>query len=481
MTTWHLHIEGQVQGVGFRPFVYLQAQQRGLSGWVNNSTDGVHVRFNASADVAEDFRINLLREAPPLARISRHHMRAIANEFFDNFQIIHSHTAASTNLLISPDFALCTACREELYAPNDRRRHYAFITCTHCGPRYSILQQLPYDRPQTTMESFDMCPTCQQEYDDPHHRRYYSQTNSCPSCPIELALYDAQQQVMPGSQAQLLDQVVEDWRAGKIIALKGIGGYLLTCDAQNSASIQRLRRAKHRPSKAFALMFPHLEAIQKIAVTCKAEIQLLQSPAAPIVLLETKPESNSELAIEQIAPGLNRLGIVLPYTPLFDLLLRRFDGPIVATSGNISQSPIIYRNDVALKQLGQIADRILINNRDIVVPQDDSVIQLSPVKKQIQFFRRSRGFAPTFFSTDTWPSGNILATGAMLKSTFCLLHQGQPYVSQYLGNLEHFDVQQNYQHLIQHFFALLDTTPEAILSDLHPQYPSSQYGLELAQ
>ncbi len=481
MTTWHIHVEGQVQGVGFRPFVFLLASQYQLKGWVMNTSDGVHVEINANEKNARAFYDALITKSPPLSRITRHEIYRTKPKCFDNFQIIHRQSALEPSLLLTPDFALCHACRAELQADQNRRNGYPFISCTHCGPRFSIIKALPYDRENTTMDAFAMCPACQQEYDNPLNRRYYSQTNSCPICSIQLTLFDSVQEIA-SSPDTVIDAVVRCWREGKIVAIKGIGGYLLTCDANHQEAIRALRKRKYRPTKPFALMYPNVAMLQKVVEVQKEERQSLESQVAPIVLLALKKEKNSAISIENIAPGLRQIGVMLPYTPLYHLLLQKLGQPIVATSGNVSHSPILFKDHQARKELFSMADFILADNREIVVPQDDSVVKFTPVVQRRIVLRRSRGLAPTYVHANLeWTKQTVLATGAMLKSTFSFLHRGNTYISQYLGDLAHFDAQENYRHTMHHFFKLFDAKPEVILADKHPQYASTQYGERLAQ
>ncbi len=483
MKTWHIHIKGKVQGVGFRPFIFQKAIADGLKGWVSNTVDGVHLEFNATASTARIFLDKIIRQAPVLAEIIEYEIYAVDNKHFSDFQIIHQPPGhVPTNLLITPDAAICEDCRSELCEKGNHRHHYAFITCTNCGPRYSIIHTLPYDRPGTTMDAFTMCPGCQREYTDPNDRRYYSQTNSCPDCAVQLSLYSVEQQEIKGlSQEEIINYIPELWQDGKIIAIKGVGGYLLTCDANNPASIRTLRLRKHRPSKPFALMFPDLTTLNQLVELREVEAKAMQFPVAPIVLLALKDTNVNDVQTSTIAPGLNHIGCMLPYTPLYELLLKKYGHPIIATSGNVSQSPILYRDEQALDELNGIADFILSNNRRICVPQDDSVVKFTPVSKTKIIVRRSRGYAPTLINPDfNWPLQSVFATGAMLKSTFALLHLGNTYLSQYLGDLDHFNVQQNFHHTFQHLSSLIGAQPEVILSDLHPEYPSSLYAEELS-
>lgn len=480
--TWHIHIEGQVQGVGFRPFVYKTARSFNLTGWVNNSLDGVHTEFNADSETAQKFYRALLDNAPALSVITRHQMQEATPIEFDRFKIVHSNFRGKAKLLLSPDFGLCENCRHELFAADDRRFRYPFITCTHCGPRYSIIKQLPYDRETTTMSKFTMCPDCYNEYWDPLNRRYYSQTNSCSRCGIELSFFDADGKLLNNKTGQIIELVPELWAEGKIVAIKGIGGYLLTCDAGNQTAIQRLRNRKQRPTKPFALMYPDLESIERDLVLSVLEKKLLLSTPSPILLLPLKETAARTLCLDEIAPGLSQLGVMIPYTPLYALLMQSFGKPIIATSGNISNSPIVFTDEKALEELTHIADYILTNNRRIVVPQDDSVLAFTPVRQQKITIRRSRGFAPTYLNTSLeLPNKTMLATGAMLKSTFTYLHQQNLYISQFLGDLSHFDTEQHFKNTVDHFIKLFGQSPEIVLADQHPDYFSTRFAEQVAE
>lgn len=481
MHTYHIHIEGQVQGVGFRPFVYKLARQFNLTGWVNNTIDGVHIEINADSVRALAFYEDIVRLAPPLARITAHHMWETEPVIYDDFRIVHSRKTGEARLLLSPDFALCDACRAELLNPADRRYRYPFITCTLCGPRYSIIGALPYDRERTTMSAYTMCPVCEKEYHDVFDRRYYSQTNSCADCGVRLALYDAERQLTARGYEKSIERTVQALRNGRIVAVKGIGGYLLCCDAANPESVRCLRERKVRPDKPFALMYPGLHALRLDVHLRKAEEKALRSTTAPIVLLDLKPAPASGIAVEQIAPGLGQIGVMLPYAPLYELLLREFDGPIVATSGNRSNSPIIFEDEKAPAELSGLADYMLVNDRMIRVPQDDSVIRFSAFEEQRIILRRSRGLAPTYIQPDLdLPNNCVLAMGAELKSTFTLLHQQNTYISQYLGDLDSFDTQRHFRHTLEHLLQLFEARPELVIVDKHPGYFAAQLGRQLA-
>lgn len=485
--TWHVHIRGQVQGVGFRPFVYKKAQKYNLKGWVNNSVDGVHCVFNAQKDTARNFYQSLVDSAPALSGITAHEMYITDQKKFDAFEIIHSETQGEANLLLTPDFAMCNDCRDELFSETNRRHAYPFITCTNCGPRYSIIEKLPYDRVTTTMEKYGMCERCRKEYDDPLNRRYYSQTNSCETCGISMTFYNADQNILCSETDEIIDQITDLWNDGKIVAIKGIGGYLLTCDATNKDAIKTLRKRKQRPAKPFALMYPDLSSLERDLELGEEERDALAGSVSPIVLMNIKENppfniqhSTFNIQLDVIAPGLSKLGVMIPYTPLYALLLQAFGRPIIATSGNITYAPIIYSDEKALNELFNIADYVLTNNRDIVVPQDDGVVTFTPTHRQKIVYRRSRGMAPTYINPQlTLPDETVLATGSALKSTFSYLHRQNMFISQYLGDLDHFDTEQNYSHTVDHFLGLFDELPDVVLADKHPDYFSTRFAQQL--
>ncbi len=478
ISTWHIHIQGQVQGVGFRPFVYWLAQKYQLEGWVNNTNDGVHIELNADEDVTKNFYDEVISNAPQLSHITLHWIKEKDFIEFKDFKIISGGIEEKPLLLISPDFAMCENCRKEIKDKTNRRYNYAFTTCTQCGPRYSIIKQLPYDRENTSMEVYEMCYNCNEEYNDPQNRRHFSQTNSCQDCPVVMKLYDNKQTIIEGDQEKIISRICELWNEGKIVAIKGIGGYLLTCDATNKNVINELRKRKHRPSKPFALMFPGIHLLQNEVQINEEEKIELQSAAAPIVLLQLKLEAPTELALDEIAPQLSRIGVMLPYTPLYQLLLQNFRKPIVATSGNVSNASIIFEDEVALNELNKIADYILLHNREIITPQDDSVVEYSTHSQQRIVLRRARGFAPFYLNRKlSLPQKTILATGAMMKSSFALLQQQNIHISQYLGDTDNYDAQKNFENNLNHFLKLFKIKTEIILADKHPGY----FSLHLAE
>ncbi len=479
--TYHIHFEGIVQGVGFRPFVYRHAVKRGLNGWVNNTNDGVHIHVNADEKVANSFFCELKNNLPALAVITGSSIEETRFTAYQNFQIVESKSKVKPTLLLTPDVAMCNDCRNELHNIDNRRYQYPFITCTNCGPRYSIITRLPYDRPNTTMAKFTMCTVCNKEYNNPMERRHFSQTNSCPDCAVEMQLFE---NGITAHNFTNLNLIVEHWKQGKIIAIKGIGGYLLTCDATNSGAIALLRQRKHRPAKPFALMYPDIKSIRKDVFLSTSEEDELKSIYAPVVLLSPKnnPEFLSPESLFEINHGLSRVGVMLPYTPLYELLLTEFNKPVVATSGNITNSTIIYQDEKAVLELSKIADVILLNNRDIVIPQDDGVVQFSKKYQQKITLRRSRGKAPTYINSDLkLPDSTVLATGSMLKSVFGLLNRKNIYISQYLGNTESYDAQLNYEQTFAHFEKLFAPEIEAVVTDKHPGYFSTRFGQLMAE
>jgi len=480
MPTYHIHIQGQVQGVGFRPFVYKVAIEKKLVGWVNNSNTGVHIEIAGSELIATEFYKAITKNPPKLSIITNSSIKQINDCNFKKFEITHSHSNEQPNLLLTPDYGICEDCLNEIFDKNNRRFSYPFTTCTNCGPRYSIIKKLPYDRETTTMENFKMCEICQPEYDNPLDRRYYSQTNSCSDCAVELSILG---KLELKNQKKIIDEVIESLKKGKIVAIKGIGGYILLADATDTGTIETLRKRKHRPTKPFALMYPNDETLLADIEKSETEWETYKNIQAPIVLFKLKKKLTSGLKTNLIAPNINQIGVMNTYTPLYAIIANKLDFPIIATSANISDSPIIFTDKKAKQELSQIADLIVANNREIVVPQDDSVIKFSPKYKQKIIIRRSRSFAPTFID----PHNNInskeclLAMGAGLKSSFTFYHQKNTYISQYLGNLNSFESQESFEMVLNHYFSLFQTKPNLIVTDKHPQYFSTRYGQELKE
>lgn len=489
-STYHIHIQGIVQGVGFRPYILRLAQTFLLRGSVNNAADGVHILFNADEKIAQHFFQTLLQQAPILSHITKSTIQKIDNQDFNEFSIIHSDQKSKPNLWVTPDLGMCEDCKKELYDPQHRKFEYPFISCTNCGPRYSIIQQLPYDRERTTMQPFLMCADCQKEYDTVQDRRYFAQTNSCQTCSIDLQILKHSENLeFDKNQVDIVKEIIQTIQIGKIVAVKGIGGYLLLCDATQTHAIERLRAKKNRPSKPFALMYPNIETLEKEVFTHKNQLNILKSPQSPIVLFELNSETETDLKRELVAPKLSKIGVMLPYTPLFSRITEGVNKPLIATSGNSSGSPIVFEDEKAVLYLNDIADMIVGNNREIVVPQDDTVVQFSNHFQQKIMVRRSRGFAPTYLVSDsffqknnilTTENQNIIGLGAMLKSTFSWANRGNIYTSQYLGDLADYETQLNFEHTLKHFLNLFDEKPTHLVTDLHPDYFSSQLGEQLA-
>tara|TARA_R100000935_G_scaffold51251_1_gene77600 strand:+ start:244 stop:2526 length:2283 start_codon:yes stop_codon:yes gene_type:complete len=479
MNTWQIRIKGQVQGVGFRPYVYKMAAKFYLNGYVLNSSSEVQIEFNSTKIIADEFYKELIENIPLNAIITNSSIEKSSFQEFKNFDIRHSSSnKLDTATLVAPETAICNDCIKELLNHENKRYKYPFITCINCGPRYSLIHELPYDRENTSMETYTMCLECNLEYSNPSDRRFHSQTNSCLNCSIKLKLIDNSHETIATDAIECIDQIVKFWKAGKIVAIKGLGGYILTCDANNKNSIKSLRLKKRRPSKPFALMLDGEDTVKKDFEVSEMELKALKSTTAPIVLLK---EIDIKTYSEEIAPGLSHYGIMFPSTPLQVLLLNKFNAPIIATSGNIHGIPIIHKNKLAEDRLFEIADYLLEDDREIIVPQDDSVIRFTTLTQQKIILRRSKGLAPTYINPNiNWSKQSILATGALLKSSFSILHKQNTYISQYLGNLDRFETLENYKKTVLHFIQLFSIQPTLILIDKHQEYLSSQYGIQLA-
>ncbi len=478
MPTYHIHIKGIVQGVGFRPLVCQLAIAKQLKGWVCNDTDGVHIEFRAEDYEAKDFYEKILQNAPQNALIQQHNFYKTNDKEFEDFRIIASRTSTPPDLLLTPDIAICESCKAEVENTENRRHHYAFTTCLQCGPRYSIIKELPYDRERTTMAQYPMCDECTIEYSNINNRRHYSQTNSCPNCAIPIHLYNSEKEKITDDAKKIIQLAQQYFNAGKILAVKGIGGYLLMCDASNPLPIKLLRERKQRPAKPFAVMYNNMKAIEADVIVREVEKEALLSKEAPIVLCEMRESKSSSLQKDLIAPGLDKLGVFLPYTPLLKLITSKFKKPLIATSGNLSGSPIIYKDDEAINWLSSFADYLISFDREIVTPQDDSLVQFSASAKRI-ILRRSRGLAPNYFPNPFYSSKPLLAMGAELKSAFALLDKNL-FISQFLGDQESYESQESYKISLQHLQELLKIAPQKILVDKHPNYNVSLLGKELA-
>jgi hydrogenase maturation protein HypF len=468
VTTKRLSVEihGAVQGVGFRPFVYRLATELALNGWVINDTRGVFIQVEGAEAMLAQFLERLADEKPARAIIHSIDFAWLAPVGFERFEIRHSNDAGTITALVLPDIATCPDCLREIFDPTNRRYRYPFTNCTNCGPRFSIIESLPYDRCNTTMRHFTMCADCQHEYADPLDRRFHAQPNACPNCGPQLALWSARGEIL-AERDQALHRAAHFLHDGKIIALKGLGGFLLLADARNHATIARLRERKPRREKPFALMARDLAQARTLVEFDSCAETLLTSPSAPIVLLHRKLDAP---VADNVAPTNPYLGVMLPYTPLHHLLLHAIDFPVIATSGNLSDEPICIDERDALQRLAGIADLFLVHNRPIARNVDDSVMTMA--QNSPRFIRRARGFAPLpiLLQQELPP---ILGVGAHLKNTIALSVGKQVFVSQHIGDLETPEAMRAFENVIADFCKMYDATPIAIAHDLHPAYLST--------
>ncbi len=460
-------VRGAVQGVGFRPTVYRLATDLGLDGWVINSSRGVEIDLEGPETILKGFPPALLAGRPPRAVIQGLETRWLDPVGHSGFAVKETDCGGAATTLMTPDIATCPDCRGELFDPADRRFSYPFINCTNCGPRFTIIESLPYDRERTTMARFAMCPACQAEYDDPRDRRFHAQPNACPDCGPHLELWDQGGAVL-ADRAPALSRAVEAIRSGRVVAVKGIGGFHLMCDAGNNTAVLELRRRKRREEKPFAVMLPDLEAVRGACAITSEDERLLHSPEAPIVLLR---RSGTALA-PSVAPGNPYLGVVLPYAPLHHLLMRGLGRAVVATSGNLTDEPIVTDEKEALTRLAGIADLFLVHNRPIARYADDSIARL--VAGRPMLVRRARGYAPLPLArTDSKEA--ILAVGAHLKSTIGFSIDGQLMLSHHLGDLETPEALAGFHNVVEGLPGLYDFSPAMVAHDLHPDYASTQF------
>jgi len=463
LTAYHIRITGIVQGVGFRPHVFRLASEFGLKGWVLNSSAGVFIEVEGSREDLDEFARRLAEEPPPLAMIRLFETKEIPVQGYSDFSIRKSEDDESHEVMISPDIAICTDCKREVRDQGDRRYGYPFTNCTNCGPRYTIIKDVPYDRIKTTMAPFPMCPECQEEYENPLHRRFHAQPNACPVCGPHTTLLDANGDPVEG-------EVVDYLKQGCVVAVKGLGGFHLACDAANGDAVKALRRRKKRDAKPFAVMVRDLDVAHRYAFINDNEAKWLESPQAPIVILKTK--HNVHLPSDIIHPGLDTVGIMLPYTPLHYLLFDRDIEILIMTSANISDEPLIFDNETALNKLSGIADYFLVHNREIYNPCDDSVISIRE-KGFTHYFRRARGFVPLGINM-TPGSQPVLALGGEMKNTFCITRGDQAFISPHWGDLNHYLNYRNYLAGIERFKKMLDSDPQIIAHDLHPDYQTTR-------
>ncbi|WP_263832776.1 carbamoyltransferase HypF [Sulfurospirillum oryzae] len=464
------HIEGIVQGVGFRPFVYTIASRYTLHGFVLNNPKGVLIEVEGFQESLDAFEQALFKELPPLARIDFWQKNILTCKDDLSFEIRHSDEASTKSSLVLPDMSICDDCLKELHDPTNRRYHYFFTNCTNCGPRYSIIKTVPYDRPYTSMQPFVMCEACQSEYTNPLNRRYHAQPISCSKCGPTLFLRSINGELL-GTNEEAIVKLADLINAGHIVALKGMGGFHLICDATSDAVVAHLRERKHRPSKPFAVMFKNLEAIKEECILSAQEEEGIRSLLRPIVLVKrhTKASKISSL----IAPHIDRLGVFLPYTPLHVILFEYLKNPIVATSANRSGEPIISEATVLEQKLNDVVEYYLDYNREIVNSSDDSVLQY--IGDKTLLMRSSRGIAPKSFRIDSTDERKILAVGAHQKNAIAIYLNHQIIVSPYIGDLDNIASNELFEKMIENFARFYDFTPDLIVGDLHPNYVSTQW------
>jgi hydrogenase maturation protein HypF len=465
-------VDGTVQGVGYRPFVYRVAAELGIAGWVLNDERGVVVEAEGPPEVVDAFLARLRDEAPPLADVRG--VEAVDVEVVGErgFEIVASeHGAGAATAPVAPDAASCDDCLAELADPGDRRFRYPFLNCTNCGPRFTIVRGIPYDRPLTTMADFVMCDACQAEYDDPLDRRFHAQPNACPVCGPQVRLLERDGTAV--ATGDPLRAAAQDLLDGRILAVKGLGGYHLACRADDEAAVAELRSRKHREDRPFALLVADIDAARTLVELSAAEEALLRSRERPIVLARRLP--GAPIA-ESVAPRAPDLGLMLPYTPLHQLLAEDTGVPLVMTSGNVSDEPIAYDDADALERLAAIADRFLVHDRPIATRTDDSVVRV--VRERPLLMRRSRGYAPGALDLPVAAARHILGAGAEQKNAFCVAKGDRAWPSHHIGDVKNYETLTSLRDGVAHFEALFEVTPEVVAHDLHPDYLSTRYALE---
>ncbi len=466
-------VHGAVQGVGFRPFVYRLAADLGLCGWVSNTGHGVFVEIEGTRPTVDRFLVLLDEERPPRAVVVSRECSLLDPAGYAGFEIRESETAAQPSAFVLPDIATCSDCLRELLDPGDRRFRYPFINCTNCGPRFTIVERLPYDRARTSMKAFAMCPACAREYGDPRDRRFHAQPDACRACGPSLALWDGTGHVL-AERDEALRRAVDAIASGAIVAVKGLGGFHLMAGAADDEAVRRLRARKHREEKPFALLFPGLDGVETECVVSPLEARLLCSPEAPIVLLARRRGPTT--IAPSVAPGNPQLGVMLPCTPLHHLLMRDLGRPVIATSGNLTDEPICTDEREALTRLGGVADLFLVHDRPIVRHVDDSIVRVLGGREMV--LRRARGYAPLPVPLPDAPPPT-LAVGGHLKNTIGLSVGRQFFLSQHIGDLETPQAADAFERTIAAFRDLYGVQPARVAADLHPDYRSTRYATGL--
>ncbi len=478
--TYRISISGQVQGVGFRPYVYNLATEFQLIGTVSNNDEGVIIYVSGLEKSIQEFYNKLIQFPPPVSRIKDSDISQIEDKVFEDFMIIPSKKGGQLNLSLTPDFAICEDCQKDIIIPQNKRYNYPFTTCVNCGPRWAITETFPFEREHTSIDEFPMCDDCIEEYTNPLDRRFHSQTNTCDTCGIDLVLIDNSGDTVEVAKDALFKKITSLLSEGNIVAIKNTSGYLLCCNAENGNVVRQLRNKKSRPNKPFAILYPSLIHLKDELELDEVHYNSLTSTERPITIISLK-NYKGNIALKEVAPGLNQLGVMLPYSGILQLLANELDFPIVATSGNIHGSPIISKNDEAFDELKHVADYFLQHNLKITHPQDDSVVKFSTKFNEEVLFRRSRGYAPNYFNAEIHSKEKILALGAHLKSSIAYYPNEFLYISQYLGNLDNFDVYERFAKVTSNFINLFEQEPTVVLADSHPTYPSTLYGTELSQ
>jgi hydrogenase maturation protein HypF len=471
-----VRVQGTVQGVGFRPYVHRLASELGLAGYVLNDSRGVLLEIEGSTHAVGAFLGRLGPEAPPLAVLESVTVSGREPTGDGAFEIRPSPHGERADVPVTPDSATCDDCLRELLDPSDRRYRYPFINCTNCGPRFTIVRGVPYDRPLTTMAGFQMCDECRAEYEDPGDRRFHAQPNACPRCGPSLSLLDGAGRVVERAHAAL-SCAVDALSGGAIVAIKGLGGYHVACRADDEAAVGALRARKHREDKPFALMVGSVAEAEALVELGDLGRELLSAHERPIVLARRRGDA---AAARAVAPGALELGVMLPYSPLHHLLLRDFGGAaLVMTSGNVSDEPIAYRDEDARQRLGAIADLLLVHDRPIETRTDDSVVRVVAGPRPL-FVRRSRGYVPGGLTLPGGTPRPLLACGAELKNTFCLARGERAWVGHHIGDLENYETLLSFTEGIAHFERLFAVAPEVVAHDLHPEYLSTKYAFDRA-
>lgn len=467
-------IQGAVQGVGFRPFIYKLANELNLNGFITNTVNGVTIEVEGNENTLNEFVSRISSDKPRHSVIKSFNVKQLQPNGYKDFRIVESATSGEPTAIILPDIAVCNECLNEMFDPENRRYLYPFINCTNCGPRFSIIESLPYDRPNTSMKIFDMCDKCREEYENPLDRRFHAQPIACPDCGPRIQLLNQSGGIICERQNAITESV-KLIRQGKIVALKGLGGFQLIVNACDDDAVQRLRERKHRDEKPFAVMFPSLEAVKNFCYVSEAEEKILNSPESPIVLLKKKLKIlNQKFGIsELVSPQNPYLGVMLPYTPLHHLLMKEFGEPIIATSGNISEEPMCIDENEAIERLSGIADYFLIHNRPIVRPVDDSVVRV--VKNKLMILRKARGFSPLPISIRNSVEENFICVGAHLKNTISLKKGNEVFISQHIGDLENTEAEKYFHNTISDFKKMYKIEPEYYVHDLHPDYLSTKF------